>query len=63
MEPVDRDVMTRPPRKVNDRMITLPLLAQICSTAAIIVLGTLYVFQKEVRGQGGCVHVVRGHIV
>lgn len=50
VEPVDKDVMSRPPRKANDKMITLSLLAQIVSTAMIIVAGTLYVFWREVRG-------------
>ncbi len=55
VEPVDKDVMTRPPRKSKDRMITLSLLLQICCTAAIIVVGTLGVFWKEVCGVRGCV--------
>ena len=48
VEPVDKDVMKRPPRRPDSSMITLPLLFQIISTAVIIVLGTLYVFWKEV---------------
>ncbi len=54
VEPVDKDVMKRPPRKPDDSMITLPLLAQIIATAFIIVSGTLYVFWKEVGGAFLC---------
>ena len=49
MEPVDKDVMSRPPRKATDRMITLPLLFQIVTTSLTIVAGTLWVFRKEVQ--------------
>ena len=45
---MDKDVMKRPPRSPGGSMITLTLLAQILSTAFIIVAGTLYVFWKEV---------------
>ena len=46
---MDKDVILRPPRKATDKMITLPLFAQIFCTAMIIVGGTLYVFWREVR--------------
>ena len=49
VEPVDQDIMSRPPRKATDRMITLPLLFQIVTTSLTIVAGTLWVFRKEVR--------------
>lgn len=42
-------MMSRPPRKATERMITLPLLAQICASAFTIVAGTLWVFRKEVH--------------
>lgn len=50
VEPVDKDVMRRPPRQAKDGMITLSLLVQVFCTAMIIVAGTLYVFWREVRG-------------
>ena len=53
VEPVDKEVMLRPPRKSCDRMLTLPLLLQIFCTASIIVSGTLYVFWKEVKSRTG----------
>ena len=40
--------MTRPPRRAKDPMITLPLIAQVVGAAAMIVMGTLFVFQREV---------------
>ncbi len=46
---MDKDVMTRPPRRSKDPMITLSLLAQVVGAAAMIVMGTLYVFQREVH--------------
>ena len=49
VEPVDKDVMSRPPRKATDRMVTLPLLFQIVTTSLTIVAGTLWVFRKEVQ--------------
>jgi Ca2+-transporting ATPase len=48
VEPVDKDVMHRPPRKVNDSIITWPLVGKVLTSAAIIVIGTLWVFWKEV---------------
>lgn len=53
VEPVDQDVMSRPPRKATDRMITLPFLAQICASAFTIVAGTLWVFKTEVSERVG----------
>lgn len=55
VEPVDKDVMHRPPRKVNDSIITWPLVGKVLTSAAIIVIGTLWVFWKE-RSDG---HVTR----
>ncbi len=58
VEPVDKDVMARPPRKARDKMITMPLLAQIFGSAFIIVAGTLWVFRKEVCCLP-CSHILR----
>ena len=48
VEPVDRDVMIKPPRKATDKMISMGLLLRIVASAVIIVTGTLWVFSKEV---------------
>ena len=53
VEPVDKDIMTRPPRRAKDPMITFSLLAQVVGAAMMIVMGTLYVFRREVST---CLH-------
>lgn len=49
VEPVDKDVMTQPPRKATDKMISMTLLTRIVTSAIIIVSGTLWVFQRELQ--------------
>ena len=48
MEPVDGDIMKRPPRQVKEPMLTVSLLLQVMCSAAIIVSGTLWIFWREV---------------
>ncbi|XP_077983534.1 calcium-transporting ATPase type 2C member 1-like [Glandiceps talaboti] len=47
VEPVDKDVIRKPPRNVKDPMITKPLIINVLMSAIIIVTGTLYVFWRE----------------
>ncbi|CAF4534877.1 unnamed protein product, partial [Rotaria sp. Silwood2] len=47
VEPVDHDVLKRPPRKVTDSMIDKRLIAHIVTSATVIVVGTLCVFYAE----------------
>ncbi|XP_070575589.1 calcium-transporting ATPase type 2C member 1-like isoform X2 [Ptychodera flava] len=47
VEPVDKDVIRKPPRNVKDPMITKSLMANVLMSSAIIVAGTLYVFWRE----------------
>ncbi|XP_046348725.2 calcium-transporting ATPase type 2C member 1-like isoform X3 [Haliotis rufescens] len=47
VEPVDHDVIRKPPRCVQDPIITRGLIAQILVSAFIIVSGTLWVFWRE----------------
>lgn len=49
VEPVDHDVLKKPPRKVTDSMIDRQLLVHIFTSATIIVVGTLCVFYAEVN--------------
>ena len=49
VEPVDRDVLRKPPRKVTDPMISKRLIVNMVASAAVIVIGTLCVFYAEVR--------------
>lgn len=51
VEPVDHDVIKKPPRKVKDPIITLDLITNVLISACIIVSGTLWVFWREVNIQ------------
>lgn len=54
VEPVDQDVLKRKPRNVKEPMISKSLIINVLLSAAIIILGTLYVFQREMEdGSGG----------
>ena len=48
VEPVDHDVLKKPPRKVTDPMINKQLIINTVTSAAVIVIGTLCVFYAEV---------------
>ena len=48
VEPVDKEVMRTPPRRIKDHILNRHLIANVVISAAIIVAGTLYVFSKEV---------------
>lgn len=48
VEPVDHDVLKKPPRKVTDSMIDKKLIINMVTSAAVIVIGTLCVFYAEV---------------
>ena len=49
VEPVDSDVLKKPPRRINESMINLNLVGNILISALLIVTGTLYVFYKEME--------------
>lgn len=49
VEPVDHDVLKKPPRKITDSMIDKRLIINIVTSATIIVIGTLCVFYAEMR--------------
>ncbi|KAK7146965.1 hypothetical protein R3I94_009722 [Phoxinus phoxinus] len=49
VEPVDRDVIRKPPRNVRDSIITRSLIVKILVSSFIIVCGTLFVFWRELR--------------
>lgn len=48
VEPVDSDVLKKPPRRTDEFMIDLKLISNILLSACIIVSGTLYIFYHEV---------------
>jgi Ca2+-transporting ATPase len=49
VEPVEKDVLRKPPRNVKEPMITKPLIINVFLSATIIIAGTLWVFKREVR--------------
>ncbi|XP_023694777.1 calcium-transporting ATPase type 2C member 1 isoform X1 [Paramormyrops kingsleyae] len=49
VEPVDRDIIRKPPRNVKDSILTRGLIVKILVSALIIVCGTLFVFWRELR--------------
>ncbi|XP_059608423.1 calcium-transporting ATPase type 2C member 1 isoform X2 [Phlebotomus argentipes] len=54
VEPVDQDVLKQKPRNVRQPMITRSVIVNVLLSASIIILGTLWVFQREMAdGSGG----------
>lgn len=48
VEPVDHDVIRKKPRNVKEPMITRSLIFNVLSSAIIIIIGTLWIFRREV---------------
>ena len=44
VDPIDHDVMRRPPRKKDDPIITQRIRIRVAFSAAVIVVGTLFVY-------------------
>ncbi|CAK6982093.1 calcium-transporting ATPase type 2C member 1, partial [Scomber scombrus] len=49
VEPVDGDVIRKPPRNVRDSIITRSLIVKVLVSALVIVCGTLFVFWRELQ--------------
>jgi magnesium-transporting ATPase (P-type) len=49
VEPVDADIIKQKQRNVKDPMISRQLIINILSSSAIMIVGTLGVFYKEVK--------------
>uniref|UniRef100_A0A7N8YPU6 P-type Ca(2+) transporter n=1 Tax=Mastacembelus armatus TaxID=205130 RepID=A0A7N8YPU6_9TELE len=49
VEPVDQDVIRKPPRNVRDSILTRSLIVKVLLSALIIVCGTLFVFWRELQ--------------
>lgn len=47
VDPVDKEIMRRPPRKKNTNIISRRLMGRVMFSAAMIVLGTLYIYALE----------------
>ncbi|POS85255.1 calcium-transporting P-type ATPase-like protein, partial [Erysiphe pulchra] len=52
VEPVDPDVMLRPPRKRNAPVLTWPLITRVLASASIIMMGTMAVYTHEMLVDG-----------
>lgn len=48
VEPVDKDVLKQKPRNTKEPMITRHLIINVLLSATIIILGTLWVYNREV---------------
>lgn len=48
VEPVDSDIISKPPRNVKEPMITLDLIVNVLISSSIIICGTIFVFIREV---------------
>lgn len=49
VEPVDHEVMNKPPRKRNDKILTLKVIKRVLQSAVMIILGTMYIFVREMQ--------------
>ncbi|KAG9290667.1 hypothetical protein G9A89_011630 [Geosiphon pyriformis] len=49
VEPVDQDVMRRPPRAKDESILTPALIRRVLTSAASIVIGTLFIYITEMR--------------
>ncbi|AMD21804.1 HFL052Wp [Eremothecium sinecaudum] len=47
VEPVDQEVRRKPPRKRTDKILTTQVMKRLLINAAFIIVGTIYVFVKE----------------
>ncbi|SMN19086.1 similar to Saccharomyces cerevisiae YGL167C PMR1 High affinity Ca2+/Mn2+ P-type ATPase required for Ca2+ and Mn2+ transport into Golgi [Maudiozyma saulgeensis] len=52
VEPVDHEVMKKPPRRRTDKILTKQVLRRLVGTAVCIIVGTIYVFVKEMAEDG-----------
>jgi P-type Ca2+ transporter type 2C len=47
VERVDPDVMTKPPRRRGDPVLTKSLITRVLTSAAIITIGTMLIYRRE----------------
>ncbi|KAL0478989.1 golgi membrane-typec calcium-transporting ATPase [Acrasis kona] len=52
VEPVDQDVMDMPPRDTKKSIISKQMIVSVLVSAFIMVVGTLYVFMREMNADG-----------
>lgn len=52
VEPVDKDVLKQKPRNSKEPMITKHLIVNVLLSAAIIIIGTLWIYNREMTSGG-----------
>ncbi|RGP67252.1 calcium-transporting atpase 1 [Fusarium longipes] len=52
VEKVDPDVMTKPPRRRGDPVLTRSLISRVLTSAAIITVGTMLIYRREMMADG-----------
>ncbi|WVW84125.1 calcium-transporting P-type ATPase, PMR1-type [Kwoniella bestiolae CBS 10118] len=48
VDPVDKEIMRRPPRRKGDHVLSRRLIGRVAFSATMIVLGTLYIYLREI---------------
>lgn len=49
VEPVDNEVMNKPPRSRLDKILTSTLIRRVVRSAAVIVMGTIFCYVREMK--------------
>lgn len=49
VEPVDPEIMNKPPRKRNEKILTQQVIKRVLQSATMIIIGTMYIFIKEMQ--------------
>ncbi|GEQ69203.1 hypothetical protein JCM33374_g2874 [Metschnikowia sp. JCM 33374] len=49
VEPVDQEVMTKPPRRRNGKIHTQNVFSRVLQSAAMIIINTLYIFVRDIQ--------------
>lgn len=52
VEKVDPDVMNKPPRRRGDPVLTRALIQRVLTSAAIITIGTMLIYSREMHADG-----------
>ncbi|TID21217.1 hypothetical protein CANINC_003497 [Pichia inconspicua] len=47
VEPVDPEVMNKPPRKRNDNVLTMAVIRRVLQSSFFVIIGTMYVYVRE----------------
>lgn len=47
VEPVDLEVMSKPPRKRNDNVLTMAVIKRVLQSSFFVIIGTMYVYVRE----------------